>query len=50
LRLWDVETGRQVATLQGHDADVVAIAFSPDGRTLVAGGVGQTVWTWDLPR
>jgi WD40 repeat protein len=50
LRLWHVETGRQVAILHGLDADVLAIAFSPDGRILVAGGVGHTVWTWDVAR
>jgi WD40 repeat protein len=50
LRLWDVETGRQVATLHGHDSDILAIEFSPDGRTLAAGGVGQSVWTWDVAR
>jgi WD40 repeat protein len=48
LRLWETATGRQLATLAGNDEAALAIAFSPDGRTLAAGGVGPTIWTWDV--
>src|SRR5262249_1754969 len=50
LRLWETATGRQVAILAGNDNVVITTAFSPDGRTLAAGGVGPTIWTWDLVR
>ena len=30
-KLWDVETGAQVAVLQGHLLGVHAVTFSPDG-------------------
>jgi WD40 repeat protein len=48
LRLWETATGRQLATLAGNDGAVVTIVFSSDGRTLAAGGVGPTIWTWEV--
>jgi hypothetical protein len=37
-RLWDVATGRNIATLPGHTGEVCTLAFSPDGKTLAWGG------------
>ena len=34
-RIWDAETGREIATLKGHDDSVVSAAFSPDGERVV---------------
>ncbi len=38
IRLWDADTGRVVRRLKGHEGPVTTLAFSADGRTLVAGG------------
>jgi WD40 repeat protein len=35
VELWDVPTGALKRTLTGHGGPVTALAFSPDGRTLV---------------
>src|ERR1035438_10513388 len=32
LKVWDVESGQELATLQGHDGAVMAVALSADGR------------------
>src|SRR5690349_20576289 len=45
LRLWDVATGRQSATLgTGHALSLYCLALSPDGGTVAAGGEGGSIW------
>src|SRR5262245_41503580 len=52
-RLWDVATGRPLAALKGS-GEVHAVAFTPDGKTLIAGGGNQLepgeVNLWDPAR
>ena len=38
LRLWDVDTGKELRVLEGHAEGVWAVGFSPDGRKAVSGG------------
>jgi RNA polymerase sigma factor (sigma-70 family) len=50
-KVWDVETGKELATFGEHPGWVVAVAFSPDGKTVAAGSPGkqsQVVKLWDL--
>ena len=48
IRLWEVETRQQKATLEGHRYWVNALAFSPDGHTLASGSMDSTVRLWDV--
>lgn len=49
LKLWDVETGQDVATLPGVPAWYAHIGFSPDGNTLFAASLGGTALLWHAP-
>ena len=42
-----VETGAIRATLTGHAAPIMALAFAPDGHRLLSGGWDQNVRVWD---
>jgi|GEM_PF-1491127 len=46
VRLWEVDTGRVLATLSSHDARVTAIAFDLEGRGLTTGDDEGGLITW----
>ena len=48
IRLWDVVSRDEKATLSGHTSWVHSISFSPDGSTLASGIRGETVRLWDV--
>lgn len=48
IKLWDVETGKELRTLYGHRSYVRSIAFSPDGKKIVSGSDDFTVKVWDV--
>jgi WD40 repeat protein len=47
VRLWDIDVGRELATLTGHKGNIEALAFSPDGKTLATGSEDRTIMLWD---
>ena len=47
IRLWDAETGREIATLRGHTNWVEALSWSPDDRRLASGSHDGTIKLWD---
>ncbi len=49
VKLWDVQTGREVATLTGEPRWFNRIGFSPDGNTLFAASIEGTALLWRSP-
>ena len=48
IRLWEIATGKNIATFWGHPTDVQDLAFSPDGVLLASGSFDGTILLWDL--
>ena len=48
LKVWDVDSGRELRTLQGHSDGVNGVAVSADGRMAVSASYDQTLKVWDL--
>ncbi|MDE0400276.1 MAG: WD40 repeat domain-containing protein [Candidatus Poribacteria bacterium] len=48
IRLWEIATGKNIATFWGHTTDVQCFAFSSDNTVLVSGGHDGAIYFWDL--
>jgi WD40 repeat protein len=49
LRLWDLNTGKELKRFKGHTAPVLSLALSADGRFLVSGSGDGTMRLWEMP-
>jgi WD40 repeat protein len=48
VKLWSLESQKEVTTLQGHSKSITSIAFSPDGKYLVSRSRDKTVKLWSM--
>ncbi|HPH96611.1 MAG TPA: protein kinase [Anaerolineaceae bacterium] len=47
VRLWHMETGKEMLTLTGHTGAVLALAASPNGQLLATAGQDGIIKVWD---
>jgi WD40 repeat protein len=45
--LWETATGKERCRLRGHNRQIFAIAFSPDGRLIATAAREETILLWD---
>jgi WD40 repeat protein len=48
LKVWDLEQGTLLRTLEGHTDWVLAVVVMPDGRRAVSASGDKTLKIWDL--
>jgi WD40 repeat protein len=48
IRLWDLETGKELQELKGHNGAILSLAFSGDGKRLISGSCDTTALIWDV--
>lgn len=47
-KLWDIRAGKAVQTFAGHESDINAIQFFPDGHSFVTGSDDATCRLFDI--
>ena len=47
VRLWDIESGREIRRFEGHSDYVGSVQISADGRIVLTGSSDNTVRLWD---
>jgi WD40 repeat protein len=50
VNLWDSKTLKPLCSLQGHEAPVVAVVFSPDGQNIASLDAKGVLHTWNVTK
>lgn len=48
VKLWDVELGKLIHSLNGHRHPVYSVAFSPNGEYIASGSLDKSLHIWSL--
>jgi len=48
VRLWNMQDGKLVREMTGHDSHIYSVAFHPDGEHLATGDLNCNLMQWDV--
>jgi WD40 repeat protein len=48
IKLWDVQKGKVLHTLEGHEGKVMSVSFSSDSKILATGSFDKKIKLWDV--
>ncbi len=48
IKIWDLDTKKEIGTLDGHQGNIGCVAISRDGRFALSGSVDKTMRLWNL--
>ena len=48
IKVWNLETGQELFTLDGHTAMINAVAVTPDGKKVISASSDASLKIWDL--
>lgn len=48
VKVWDTETGKNVANLKGHQGNIFSIKSSFDGSFAISVGTDKMIKIWDI--
>ena len=48
IKLWNVETGKEIRTLPGHNINVNSVSFNSDDKMLASGSSDKTIKLWNV--
>jgi WD40 repeat protein len=46
IKLWQVDTCREIGTIAGHSDGVLSLVFCDDGHTMISGSADRTIKIW----
>lgn len=48
IKLWDIQSGKELRSFEGHTSYVSSVAITPDGKHIVSGGSDNTIKLWEI--
>jgi WD40 repeat protein len=50
IKVWNLETGKELDTLTGHTDSVQAVVVTPDGQRIISGSWDNSLKVWSLEK